>query len=94
MVKRSTPVGSHGVQACGIPNEEVFCMAVHYYDEDDIKVNKKFNCKVSVSNTKNPKKEQQASVQPLPKEETPTYAKRKGKKKESSSTQFLLFDEL
>lgn len=76
-------------------DDEVFGLAIHYYDEDNIKVDKQAGYKATTSNTKNPKKEQQSSKLPLPKEETPTYIKRKGKeKKVSSSTQFLLFDDL
>lgn len=37
--KESSPVGS-GVKGCGMDNDVVYGMAVHYYDEDDIKVNK------------------------------------------------------
>lgn len=94
VVKQSTSVYSNRVKACGVHNEEVFCMAVHYYDEDNIKVNKQFGNNIAVSSTMNPQKEQQVFKQPLPKEETPTYTKHKKKEKQSSSTQFLLFDEL
>ena len=75
-------------------DDEVFGLAVHYYDEDSIKVTKQSNYKVATSKPKEQKKEKQAFEQPLPKEVTPTYAKRKKKEKQSSSTQFLLFDEL
>ena len=84
-----------GGNAVCMSDDEVFGLAVHYYDEDNIKVGKQSGYKAAASNIKNPKKEQQLSKQPLPKEETPTYTKRKGKeKKVSSSTQFLLFEDL
>lgn len=84
-----------GGNAVCMSDDEVFGLAVHYYDEDNIKVGKQSVYKAAASNIKNPKKEQQLSKQPLPKEETPTYTKRKGKeKKVSSSTQFLLFEDL
>lgn len=84
-----------GGNAVVMTDEKVFGLAVHYYDEDNIKVVKQSGYKVATSKTKNLKKEQQTSKQPLPKEEIPIYTKRKGKeKKVSSSTQFLLFDEL
>lgn len=68
-------------------NEEVFGLAVHYYDEDNIKVEKQSNYEVAAV-------DKPTFKQPLPKEETPTYTKHKGKKKNVSSAQFLLFDEL
>lgn len=46
----STSVPGFNGKGADIPNEEVFGMAVHYYDEDDIKVNKMpANIKTSVS---------------------------------------------
>lgn len=85
-----------GGNAVAMTDDEVFGLAVHYYDEDNIKVKKQSNCKVATSSTEKLKKEKQPSEQPLPKEESPIYtkSKRMGKKKESSSVQFLLFDEL
>lgn len=85
-----------GSNAVAMTDDEVFGLAVHYYDEDSIKVTKQSSCKVTTSNPEKLKKENQPSEQPLPKEETPVYTKResKGKKKESSSVQFLLFDKL
>lgn len=83
-----------GGSTVAISDEEVYGMAVHYYDEDYIKVKKQSNCKVATSNSDNPSKKLPTIKQPLPKEETPTYAKRKKKGKQLSSTQFLLFDEL
>lgn len=84
-----------GGSAVAIPDDEVFGLAVHYYDEDNIKVKKQSNCKVATSNSEKLKKGKQSSGQPLPKEEFPTYtkSKRMEKKKESSSVQFLLFEE-
>lgn len=83
-----------GGNAVAMTDNEVFGLAVHYYDEDNIKVNKQSGCKVATSNSEKLKKDKQILVQPLPKEETPTYSKRKKKEKQSLSTQFLLFDEL
>lgn len=83
-----------GGSAVAMTNDEVFGLATHYYDEDNINVKKQSNCKVT--NSEKLKKEKQPLEQPLPKEESPIYtkSKRMGKKKESSSVQFLLFDEL
>lgn len=50
--KRSVAISIPGYNGKGadIPREEVFGMAVHYYDEDDIKVNKMpANVRASVS---------------------------------------------
>lgn len=35
----------------GFADDEIFSMAVHYYDEDDIKVGKAVNCQVVVNHT-------------------------------------------
>lgn len=83
-----------GGSAVAISDDEVFGMAVHYYDEDNIKVEKQSNYKVATSSNAESKKEKKPKEQPLPKEETPVYSKHKGKKKEIPSAQFLLFDEL
>lgn len=83
-----------GGSAVAISDEEVYGMAVHYYDEDNIKVKKQSNYKVATSSNTESKKENKPKEQPLPKEETPVYSKHKGKKKEISAAQFLLFDEL
>ncbi len=51
----------------GFADDEIFNMAVHYYDEDDIKVGEPVNCTV-VTNRKGPqpqkKKEAPAVVKP------------------------------
>lgn len=73
-------------------DDEVFGLAVHYYDEDDIKVSKQTNCKVATSQV--PK----SDVDAAPQKETgcseKTNSRRKGKKNESSSLQFSLFEGL
>ena len=82
-----------GGNAVAMTDEEVFGLAMHYYDEDNIKISNQSVCKVATFNSNSPKKEK-LTAQPLPKEETPIYAKRNRREKQSSSTQFLLFDEL
>ncbi len=73
-------------------DDEVFGLAVHYYDEDDIKVSKQTNYKAATSQT--PK----SDVGAAPQKETgcpeKTNSRRKGKKNESSSLQFSLFEGL
>lgn len=34
---------------CGFGNDEIYQMAMHYYDEDNIKVGSKLNCRVVVN---------------------------------------------
>lgn len=75
-----------GGNVVAISDSEVFGMAIHYYDEDNIKVNRQSGYKVASDD----KKERTLS----PKTVTSPGTKRKGKKNETSSTQFLLFDEL
>lgn len=73
-------------------DDEVFGLAVHYYDEDDIKVSKQTNYKAATSQA--PK----SDVGATPQKETGSLEKmnsrRKGKKNESSSLQFSLFEGL
>ena len=73
-------------------DDEVFGLAVHYYDEDDIKVSKQTNYKAATSQA--PK----SDVGAAPQKETGSLEKmksrRKGKKNESSSLQFSLFEGL
>ena len=71
-------------------DDEVFGLAVHYYDEDDIKVGKQTNYRTATSQA--PK----SDVGTAPQKETgcpeKTNSRRKGKKNESSSLQFSLFE--
>ena len=73
-------------------DDEVFGLAVHYYDEDDIKVSRQTNYKAATSQA--PK----SDVGAAPQKETGSLDKmksrRKGKKNESSSLQFSLFEGL
>lgn len=64
----------------GFADEEIFRMAIHYYDEDNIEVGKKINAKVVVNHHIDPpkqtaKKEQKVNqVQDLPKKTPKTKA--------------------
>lgn len=73
-------------------DDKVFGLAVHYYDEDDIKVSRQTNYKAATSQA--PK----SDVGAAPQKETGSLDKmksrRKGKKNESSSLQFSLFEGL
>ena len=70
-------------------DDEVFGLAVHYY----IKVSKQPATKAVVSNRPEKKKELIPSIE-KPKPEQIANNKRKGKKKEIPSGQFLLFEDL
>ena len=71
-------------------DDEVFGLAVHYYDEDDIKVSKQTNYKVSDRNVK----KEASTEQPEIKKSASAPNKRKGMKKQIPSGQFLLFEDL
>ena len=75
--KESSTISS-GVKGCGMDNDIVFGMAVHYYDEDDIKVNKQTNYKVSAVSVK----KEVATEHPETKKPASSPNKRKGKKTE------------
>ena len=74
-------------------DDEVFGLAVHYYDEDNIKVNKQSKSKVVVPKQPEKQKELTLTVEKS-KPEQVAPNKRKGKKKEIPSGQFLLFEDL
>ena len=71
-------------------DDEVFGLAVHYYDEDDIKVSKQNNYKVSAGNVK----KEASTEQPEIKKSASAPNKRKGMKKQIPTGQFLLFEDL
>ena len=71
-------------------DDEVFGLAVHYYDEDDIKVSKQTNYKVSGGIVK----KEASTEQPEIKKSASAPNKRKGMKKQIPSGQFLLFEDL
>ncbi|MGJ0892138.1 PcfK-like family protein [Phocaeicola vulgatus] len=73
-------------------DDEVFSLAVHYYDEDDIKVSKQTNYKAVTSQA--PKSDVGAAPQKETGRSEKTNSRRKGKKNESSSLQFSLFEGL
>ena len=79
-----------GGNAVCMSDDEVFGLAIHYYDEDDIKVNKQTNYKVSDVSVK----KEAATELPEIKKPVSSPNKRKGKKAEIPSGQFLLFEDL
>ena len=79
-----------GGNAVFMSDDEVFGLAVHYYDEDDIKVSKQTNYKVSAGNVK----KEASTEQPEIKKPASAPNKRKEMKKQIPSGQFLLFEDL
>ena len=71
-------------------DDEVFGLAVHYYDEDDIKVSKQNSYKVSAGNVK----KNASTEQPEIKKSASAPNKGKGMKRQIPSVQFLLFEDL
>lgn len=65
---------------CGFADEEIYGMAVHYYDEDDIKVGDKTNCRVIVNHSV--KEEPSAEPKIGPKKIVDMKPKRKAKKED------------
>ncbi|MBR4853494.1 MAG: PcfK-like family protein [Alistipes sp.] len=81
----------------GFADDEIFSMALHYYDEEDIDVGKPINCKVVVNHTieLTEEEKQQAHEQALRRAEQEAYNKltqRKGAtKKEPAPQMAMLF---
>ncbi len=81
----------------GFTDDEVYSMAVHYYDEDDIKVGKAINCNVvvnhSVDRLKQDKNEtKQSKVQMFQDTRKMENQRRKNKKEKNNNQQLNLFD--
>ncbi|MFV0327424.1 MAG: PcfK-like family protein [Bacteroides xylanisolvens] len=85
-LKSSTNIKS-GVKGCRMDNDSVYSLAVHYYDEDDIKVSKLPTNVKSVASNSAPKKPEEKKA------EAPTPILRiKPKKKEKEDVgQYSLF---
>ena len=66
-------------------DSEVYGLAVHYYDEDDIKVSGASNCKVS-------SRPQATPAKPLSQQPTVLPLKRGKAKREENKLQLSLFD--
>ena len=86
---------------CGFTDAEVFGMAVHYWDEDEIEVGKPINCKVVVNHTVELTEEETAqawqdAIDRLRDEEMAkmrrTSQPKKAAEKENADTQPNLFD--
>lgn len=82
----------------GFSDDEIYSMAVHYYDEDDIKAGKPINCKVIVNHTVEltPEEKEQARKNAIQKVHDEAYASMKKKpvrkkEKESDIQQMSLF---
>ena len=71
----------------GFADDEIFSMAVHYYDEDNIEVGKSINCKVVVNHTVELTQEEkdQARKDAIKRVEAEAYNKLKPAKKTNKS---------
>lgn len=84
--------------AVQMSDEEVYGMAVHYYDEDDIKINKvsgssKILAPAKVELTEDDKKAaHEAALRRLTEEQYQLLKKKPGKKRESTEVQPSLFE--
>lgn len=66
----------------GFADDEIYSMAVHYYDEDSIKASKSTNCKVVINHHVDDQRRQAA---PMPKKPTKV-------KKQENTLQLSIFD--
>jgi hypothetical protein len=76
----------------GFSDEEVYQMAVHYYDEDDLKPGKAVNCKVVVNHVVEVSEEEkaqakQAAIDKIVEEEKAKLLKKEVKKKVVPATE-------
>lgn len=85
----------------GFADDEIFGMAIHYYDEDNLEVGKKINAKVVVNHTvelteEDIQKAKQAAVDKVISDEKQKISKKKPAKKEQPNPveQVSLFDML
>ena len=86
---------------CGFTDAEIYGMAVHYWDEDEIEVGKPINCKVVVNHTVELTEEEKAQArqeaidrlrdEEMAKMRRPSQPK-KSAEKETSNVQPNLFD--
>lgn len=81
----------------GFNDEEIYSMAVHYYDEDSIKDVKPINCNVVVNHSvelteEDKKAAHEAAMKKLIDEQHALLKKKPGKKKEVTEVQQSLFE--
>ncbi|RKD96769.1 PcfK-like family protein [Marinifilum flexuosum] len=88
-------VKSSGV--CGFSDDEIFGMAMHYYDEDEIKIGGKLNCKVvtnhsaELSEEEKKQAKQEAFEREVEAQRTKLHKKKSTSKPEVKPQQSLLF---
>lgn len=81
----------------GFNDEEIYSMAVHYYDEDSIKNIKLINCNVVVNHSielteEDKKAAHELAMKKLIDEQHQSLRKKPGKKKEVTEVQLSLFE--
>lgn len=81
-------------QCCGFADEEIFDMALHYYDEDDIEIGEKIdssrivvNCRIELTEEEK-EKERQKALQKYQDEELAKLRNKKNKAKEEKQEDF------
>ena len=81
-------------QCCGFADEEIFDMALHYYDEDDIEIGGKIdssrivvNCRIELTEEEK-EKERQKALQKYQDEELAKLRNKKNKAKEEKQEDF------
>ena len=71
----------------GFADDEIFSMAVHYYDEDDLQVGNPFNCTVVVNHTVELTEEEKADArqQAIKRAESEYYTKMKQQREKATA---------
>lgn len=54
----------HKSKRCGFADDEIFGMAVHYYDEDDVEVGERKNCRIVTNRKSEPEDKEETENEP------------------------------
>lgn len=78
-----------GMGVAGLTDDEVYSLALHYYDEDDIKIGEPIRCKVVVNHTieLTEQEKAQARQKAMQKAQEEAYAKMQKAKSKSKKTE-------
>ena len=80
----------------GFTDDEVYSMAVHYYDEDNIEVGKNFDCRVVVNHTVEltAEEEKQARQEAIERVQNEAYSRMKQQPRKPQAKQTAVFNQL
>ena len=80
----------------GFTDDEVYSMAVHYYDEDTVEVGKKFDCRVVVNHTVEltAEEKQQARQEAMTKVQDEAYLRMKQPLRKPQAKQTTVYNQL